>query len=93
MELELSQAADSLDAWSTEKILQDFNCNYIFKWKIPGNLDFFMWKRCPYSDAHRLFIIRGTNHTLFTDSDLDTRSKYTPFLEELIIDFKAYSGK
>lgn len=93
VELDFPQGTDELDAWSAEKILQDINCNHIFKWRIPGFPDYFMWRKCPYDDSHKLFIVKDAKYTLFVDSDLDTRLKYTPFLEELIIDFKAYSGK
>ena len=85
------QTIEELDIWAAEKILTGFNCPYIFKWKIPGHLDFFFWKKCPETKEYRLFIIQEANKTLFTACDLETRSKYTPFLEEFIIDFKAYA--
>jgi len=87
------QDIELLDIGATEKILQEFNCSYIFKWRIPDHPDHFFWKKCPDTGDYRLFIMQGAQKTLFADSDIDTKSKYSPFLEEFVIDFKVYSGK
>lgn len=92
MELDFPQGVEELDVWSAERILQSFKCPFIFKWKIPSHPYYFFWRKCPDSGDYRLFITQKTDKTLFAESHPDVIAKYTPFLEEFIIDFRVYSG-